>query len=47
MNRKAGFKHFVQAATKFIQQLARDIKVMRTRILVVISSFRADMEWYS
>jgi hypothetical protein len=29
MNRKAGFKLFVQAATEFIQQLARDIKVMR------------------
>ncbi len=46
MNRKAGFKLFVQTTTDFIQQLARDIKFMRTSILIVIYSFGADMEWH-
>ena len=47
MNRKVGFKLFIQAANEFIQQLAGDIKVMRTSILVFILSLRGDMESHS
>jgi hypothetical protein len=43
-NRIAGFNHLVHVATKSIQQWARDIKGMRTGILIVIHRFRADME---
>jgi hypothetical protein len=44
MNRIAGFKHFVQAVTEFIQQLAGDIKTMSTCLLIGILNFGADIK---
>jgi hypothetical protein len=41
------FQSFSQAATESIQQLARDIKGMRTGILPVIHNFSAEMEWHA
>ena len=46
MNRQAGLKLLVQAATEAIQQWARDVKQMRMGILIVIHTFGADMKWH-
>ena len=46
MNRKAGLKLLVHAATESIQQWARDIKGMRMGILIVIHTFGADIKWH-
>jgi hypothetical protein len=46
MNRIAGFNRLVHVATESLQQWARDIKGMRTGILIVIHSFSSDMEWH-
>jgi hypothetical protein len=46
MNRQAGLKLLVHAATEAIQQWARDIKGMRMGILIVIHTFGADVKWH-
>jgi hypothetical protein len=46
MNRIAGFNRLVHVATESIQLWARDIKGMRSGILIVIHSFSSDMEWH-
>jgi len=46
MNRQAGLKLLVHAATEAIQQWARDIKGMRMGILIVIHTFGADIKWH-